>query len=89
MLTGLRVAGWLLFILGMVLVAISRSGSDFVSFKWGALIACAGMILTYGSRLLHQARRSRTLPVSMRRTRDVSGAEEDEEAGTPGATGAR
>ncbi len=86
MLTGLRVAGWTVFILGVVLIAISRSGSDFASFKWGALIACAGMILTYGSRLLHQARRSRTLPASMRRVRDASCAGEDG-PNPPGASG--
>gem|GEM_PF-6420072 len=66
--TVLRAAGWIVFAAGVVLIVLGRSQGEIAYTKWGAVVGCAGMILTYGANLVRLQRRARTLPPSMRRS---------------------
>lgn len=72
--TALRIAGWIVFAVGIVLIGLGKSQDETGFVMWGAVVGCVGMILTYTANLVRLHRRSRTLPPSMRRAR---GPEDD------------
>jgi len=78
-----RIAGWVVFAAGVGLILLGKVNDDFALTKWGALTGCGGMIMTYASNLVRQARRARRLPGSMRRSDDPATGEQEPPGDAP------
>jgi hypothetical protein len=76
--TALRIVGWIIFAVGIVLLGLGKSNGETGYLMWGAVVGCVGMILTYTANLVRQHRRARALPPSMRWSREPAGDDRDE-----------